>query len=181
MTAASADLDTLPDGVALRPLPPNRDERGAFTEIFRESWQTGIVPVQWNMVRSHASVLRGVHLHLHHDEVYVLPEGDALIGLKDLRRRTATRGVTGFVRLAASRPQLLTVPRGLAHGLYFITSSLLLSGVTAFYNPEDEIGCRWDDPDLGIAWPVANPSLSERDSTAPTLAFLQAAVDRAGL
>jgi dTDP-4-dehydrorhamnose 3,5-epimerase len=53
----------LPAGVELRLLEPHADERGVFTELFRDSWDIGVTPAQWNVVRSQQNVLRGIHAH----------------------------------------------------------------------------------------------------------------------
>lgn len=170
-----------PRGIELAPLRTNADPRGDFTEIYREIWQLEVRPVQWNLVRSGAGVLRGVHLHLAHDEFYLLAEGEALIGFKDLRRRSPTHGRAAFVRLGGARLELVTIPRGIAHGLFFERPSVLISGVSAFHDPADDLACRWDDPALGMAWPIRAPLLSERDAEAPALAAMLAEIDRVGL
>ncbi|HEY8791414.1 MAG TPA: dTDP-4-dehydrorhamnose 3,5-epimerase family protein, partial [Gaiellaceae bacterium] len=75
----------LPTGVALRPLTMNRDSRGSFTEVFRDEWNIGLSPVQWNAVSSEAGTLRGVHLHIRHDDYLTTLRGRACVGLRDLR------------------------------------------------------------------------------------------------
>lgn len=65
----------LPDGVALRQLRTHADYRGAFTEIFRFEWDTGVRPIQWNAVESAARTLRGVHVHPRHDDYLILLRG----------------------------------------------------------------------------------------------------------
>ena len=77
----------LPDGVALRPLTMSRDSRGSFTELFRDEWETGLSPVQWNAVSSEPGTLRGVHLHTRHDDYLTTLKGRASVGLRDLRPR----------------------------------------------------------------------------------------------
>ena len=57
------------DGVRLLPLHPHHDERGTFTEVFAAHWGAGIDPAQWSVVHSAPGVLRGMHLHLRHDEL----------------------------------------------------------------------------------------------------------------
>ena len=65
----------LPDGVSLLALAPHKDERGAFTELFRAPWDLAIAPVQWNAVRSEAGVLRGVHAHHRHADYLTVVVG----------------------------------------------------------------------------------------------------------
>ena len=75
----------LPEGVRCQPLVPRADERGVFTELFRDSWSVEVKPAQWNGVRSVANVLRGVHAHWRHADYLALAVGRATIGLYDLR------------------------------------------------------------------------------------------------
>jgi dTDP-4-dehydrorhamnose 3,5-epimerase len=162
----------LPDGVALRPLDMNRDPRGSFTEVFREEWDTGISPVQWNIVSSEAGTLRGVHVHIRHDDYLTTLRGRASVGLRDLRRGSPTEGMSALVELAEDPLTALLIPHGVAHGFYFAEPSLHLYGVTKYWDVGDELACHWADPQLEIPWPAMPTLVSERDSTAPSLAEL---------
>lgn len=166
----------LPVGVNLIDLDPIPDARGAFTEIYRDVWPTGVRVAQVNMVAGKARVLRGVHLHLRHDEFYVAAQGQMLIGVSDLRPGSPTCGLGALVALSGDRPQLFSIPRGVAHGYYSQTATLLIAGVSELYDPTDDVGCRWDDPALGIDWPAIRPILSQRDARAPQLSVLKAAM-----
>jgi dTDP-4-dehydrorhamnose 3,5-epimerase len=162
----------LPEGVALRPLDMNRDPRGSFTEVFREEWDTGISPVQWNIVSSEAGTLRGVHVHIRHDDYLTTLRGRASVGLRDLRRGSPTEGMSALVELAEDPLTALLIPHGVAHGFYFAEPSLHLYGVTKYWDVGDELACYWADPQLEIPWPAVPTLVSERDSTAPSLAEL---------
>jgi dTDP-4-dehydrorhamnose 3,5-epimerase len=162
----------LPDGVALRPLDVNRDLRGSFTEVFREEWGTGISPVQWNIVSSEAGTLRGVHVHIRHDDYLTTLRGRASVGLRDLRRGSPTEGMSALVELAEDPLTALLIPHGVAHGFFFAEPSLHLYGVTKYWDVGDELACHWADPQLEIPWPALPTLVSERDSTAPSLAEL---------
>jgi dTDP-4-dehydrorhamnose 3,5-epimerase len=162
----------LPDGVALRPLDMNRDPRGSFTEVFREEWDTGISPVQWNIVSSEVGTLRGVHVHIRHDDYLTTLRGQASVGLRDLRRGSPTEGMSALVELAEDPLTALLIPHGVAHGFYFAEPSLHLYGVTKYWDVGDELACHWADPQLEIPWPAVPTLVSERDSTAPSLAEL---------
>ena len=163
----------LPDGVELLRLEPHPDERGVFTELFRDSWGLGLVPVQWNAVRSEPNVLRGVHVHWRHADFLTVVSGRATIGLHDLRRGSPTEGAGTAVDLAADSPQALLIPTGVAHGFYFHEPSVHVYAVTHDWDPADELGCRWNDPELGIPWPCSDPMLSERDRDAGSLSALR--------
>lgn len=162
----------LPDGVALRPLTMNRDPRGSFTELFRDEWDTGLAPVQWNAVSSEPRTLRGVHVHIRHDDYLTVLKGRACVGLRDLRRDSPTEGLSVLVELTEDPLIALLIPHGVAHGFYFPELSLHLYAVTTYWDVDDELACHWADPDLGISWPAEPALVSERDATAPSLAEL---------
>jgi dTDP-4-dehydrorhamnose 3,5-epimerase len=161
-------------GVAVIPLTPHVDGRGVFTELYRGSWETGVTPVQWNAVHSAANVLRGVHVHRRHADYLTLVSGTATIGLHDLRPGSPTNGEGRIVEFAAAAPSALVIPQGVAHGFYFHEASIHVYAVSHEFDPADELGCRWDDPALGIAWPCTQPEISERDRSLGSLNELHA-------
>lgn len=164
----------LPDGVSLVPLTPHADERGVFTELFRASWQLDIAPVQWNAVSSKANVLRGVHAHVSHADFLTLAVGRATIGLHDLRPGSPTEGLGTTVELDADAPAGLVIPVGVAHGFYFHVPSVHVYAVSHEFDPADELGCHWDDPELDISWPCSDPLISPRDRALGPLSELRA-------
>ncbi len=153
-------------GMQLTDLCVQSDERGFFSEIFRASWLPTPF-VQWNLVRSRATVLRGVHCHFRHSDYFVLLEGAALIGLTDIRPDSPTAGQTELLSLRSDRLQGLSIPPGVAHGFYFTEPSAHVYAVSHYWNRDDELGCRWDDPALGIPWPMSEVILSQRDADLP--------------
>ena len=172
MKRAVSPAGTLPVGVKVRTLTMHPDERGSFTEFFREEWDSGIAPLQWNVVKSHANVLRGVHVHVRHDDYLILLEGRASIGLCDLRKRSPTEGVRALLEMRGERLEALVTPHGVAHGFYFHTPSVHIYGVSEYFNPADELGCHWADPNLDIPWPTDSPLVSARDAAAPSFSDL---------
>jgi dTDP-4-dehydrorhamnose 3,5-epimerase len=160
-----------PPAVRLTRLQAHLDDRGSFTEVFRRSWPTGVEPVQWNVVSSGAAVLRGVHVHLRHFDFLLLVAGRATIGMRDLRPGADSAGFT--VELAAEEPSAVTIPPGVAHGFLFHEPSLHLYSTSEYFDPADERGCRWDDPDLAIPWPDVEVLLSPRDRDLPRLSELR--------
>ena len=159
----------LPAGFQLRRVEGHSDARGSFTEAFRESWWPGLAPVQWNVARSAAGALRGLHVHVVHQDVYILAEGAATLGLRDVRAGSPTEGVGAIVELNGRDLHVAVIPQGVLHGVVFREDSLLFVGVTAYYDPADDIACRWSDPALGIDWPLEPTLISERDASAPPL------------
>ena len=172
LTACAAEAPGqpgVPVGVRVRPLTMHRDDRGAFTEIFREMWDTGAEPIQWGLMDSGANVLRGVHVHVNHVDYVVVVSGRVLVGLRDLRRGSPTYGLSTLLDLRGDALTGLTIPPGIAHGLYWPEPALVVLGVSHYWDPTDELGCQWDDPALEIPWPVTAPHLSKRDAAGPPL------------
>ncbi|WP_163999251.1 dTDP-4-dehydrorhamnose 3,5-epimerase family protein [Pyxidicoccus caerfyrddinensis] len=165
----------LPSGVFLHPLTTHRDSRGGFTEVFRESWGVGVRPVQWNVLQSGPGVLRGVHVHAVHDDYLLVLQGRASIGLCDLRKDADPERRSALVELTGEDLAALVIPHGVAHGFYIHGPTVMLLGVSHDFDPADELGVRWDDPELGIPWPVDRAVLSPRDAALPSLRELRRA------
>ena len=166
-------------GVLRRQLASHVDERGAFTELWRASWTDALrAPefVQANLSRSHAGVLRGMHLHDRQDDLWIVLEGRAFVATVDLRAMIAGAAVSPIgdaFELGAG--SAVYIPRGVAHGFLAIDSIALAYLVTAEYDGTDEHGFAWDDALAAIPWPAASPRLSERDRGNPSLADAVAA------
>lgn len=164
-----AEPAALPPGVVLRPLTVHRDARGTLAEFFRAPWDETFRPRQWQVTVSAADSLRGVHLHLRHTDYLVPLDGALTVGLCDLRRGSPAYR-RGLVReLDAAQPAALTIPPGVAHGVFCRARTVYVLGIDRDYARDDELGCRWDDAELGIAWPSAAPLLSARDAALPSL------------
>ena len=163
----------LPEGLLVRALQPHGDDRGIFVELHRREWGTGIEPVQWNVVHSEPGVLRGVHVHPRHDDYLTVVRGRAFVGLRDLRPESPTAGAAACVELSAERPSAITIPHGVAHGFWFAEPSTHVYAVSHYWDPADELGCRWDDPALEIPWPQRDAHISPRDEALPPLEALR--------
>ena len=166
-------LATSIHGVVLFELAPLHDERGSLTELCRFEWMAPIELPQWNLVKSEAGVLRGMHWHNHHHDLISPAEGTLLVGLSDLRRGSPTEGAAELLELDAQRPAAALVPPGVAHGLYSRERTVTLYAVSRYWDADDELGVVFDDPDLGVPWPVSRVDvvLSERDAALPRLAL----------
>ena len=170
------------DGVVLIEPRVFGDERG----FFLESWNTrafteaGIdVPfVQDNHSKSRQGILRGLHYQTEHTQgKLVRVVGGAVFDVAvDLRRASPTFGRWYGIELSADNKRMLWVPPGFAHGFYVLSAEAeFLYKCTDFYHPAAEISLRWDDPALGIAWPLVGghaPQLSAKDAAG--LSFEQA-------
>lgn len=165
-------------GVHVIALDEHVDDRGKFTEIFRSEWGLDIAPVQWSCVRSDSGVLRGVHVHLRHVDYLLLPQGCAEFGLQDLRPGSPTEHVAHTFTMNGASLSGLVIPPGVAHGFYFLEPSIHIYAVSHYWDPADELGCRWDAPGLTIPWSVTEPQLSERDAALPPLDELKAMIPR---
>lgn len=166
-----SDLTQIP-GVQLRELATFADDRGAFTETFRQEWRPEGDPpvVQSNLSRSREGVIRGMHVHRRQTDWWVFLEGTAFVALCDLRPGSPTRGSVATGTLDGEVLTGLSIPPGVAHGFCAVTAVALQYMVTAYHDGSDEQGFAWDDPDAEIPWPVAQPILSERDRSNPSLA-----------
>ena len=166
----------LPRGAALIPIDRFDDERGTLSMVYRDASSPLPIPVQWNVIVWKGAAMRGVHLHPRQDDYVVALAGSFFVGLCDLRPDASPEGRSALVKLDALAGAL-TIPRGVAHGLLSLGPATGLVGVNRTYAAAvDELGCRWDDPALGIRWPAPGPfMLSRRDTDVPSLAELQRA------
>ncbi len=171
-------------GVGYGHLLSHGDSRGAFTELWRSSNPAGGRDpfVQANLSTSAPGVLRGLHLHRRQLDYWVVVGGRAFVALVDARGpiNDPASAATVETRELAQRDWVV-IPAGVAHGFLAIEALQLLYLVTNEYDGSDELGFAWDDPAVGVPWPVVQttsdgrPILSQRDASAPLLAEL---VDR---
>lgn len=166
------------EGCSAVSLRSNNDSRGCLFELFREEWPGAFKTVQWNACVSRAGVLRGVHVHTYYDEFYTLPSGRVFIALRDIRRGSPSFGVSAGFEWSADDGFAVTIPAGVAHGIFFLEDSVLAFGLSDYWKPElDAIGCRWDALDPSLEWPAETAILSERDSEAGSFADMAARYD----
>lgn len=156
----------------LIPLSSNRDDRGALTEVFRSEWLREGGFEQWNAVESAANVVRGVHVHRLHDDYVLCLHGHAEIWLRDLRTNSGSFGVVEHFELSGPDSGAIFISHGVAHGIASLRPTSLLVGESRYWSVDDELRCRWDDPDLGFEWRLHAPCLSTPDREAGSLAEL---------
>ena len=160
------------------------DDRGFFYESFNagDFSDLGIaVPwVQDNHSRSAAGVLRGLHFQRGEkaqDKLVRVTAGRAWDVVVDLRRSSPSFGCWAGFELSAANKRMLFVPKGFAHGFVALEDGTeFLYKCSALYDPASEGGVRWDDPGVGICWPLNGlvPQLSGRDKAWPGLGKLPA-------
>ncbi|NBP95452.1 MAG: dTDP-4-dehydrorhamnose 3,5-epimerase [Gammaproteobacteria bacterium] len=169
-------IDTSLPGVVIVESRVFDDARGFFMESFnaRDFAEAGLPThfVQDNHSRSTRGVLRGLH--------YQHPTWQgklvrALVGTifdvaVDIRRESAHFGQWFGIELSAENKKQLYVPPGFAHGFCVLSDVAEMSyKCTALYEPKEDAGVLWNDPDIGIEWPIQDPLLSPKDEAAPRL------------
>lgn len=155
------------------------DARGSFMETWNARRYAaagiGLPFVQDNVSRSARGVLRGLHLqHPHAQGKLVQVLAGAVFDVAvDARRDSPTfRRWTG-VTLSADDARQLWVPPGFLHGFCVLSNEAIFAyKCTDFYARDAEVGIVWDDPGIGIDWPIAAPVLSDKDAALPRLADL---------
>lgn len=159
------------------------DERGFFAETYRREWHasTGIPTadqfIQDNHSRSSRGVVRGMHFHIGEGVAKLVrcARGSILDVLVDLRRGSPSYGEWEGYELDDTSMRILYVPVGFAHGFCVLSEVAdVIYKQTSYYDPHLERGIAWDDPDVGVRWPLPEAELvvSTRDRAAPRLSEL---------
>ena len=149
------------------------DQRGFFMESWNErSFADAglhINFVQDNHSRSRQGILRGLHYQTEQvqGKLVRVTSGAVFDVIVDLRRSSKSFGQWYGIELSAEKHNMLWMPPGFAHGFYVLSESAdFLYKTTDYYHPQSEVSLRWDDPALGIQWPLvdgAPPQLSDKD------------------
>lgn len=152
------------------------DDRGFFLESYHQKrfHENGIdaVFVQDNHSRSRRGVLRGLHYQEPNAQGKLVrcTRGSLFDVAVDIRRGSPTFGKWYSVEISDDNRKMLWVPPGFAHGFCALTDEAdLLYKVTALYDAKSDRSIFWNDPELGIEWPIADPILSPKDAEAPLL------------
>jgi dTDP-4-dehydrorhamnose 3,5-epimerase len=152
------------------------DARGFFLETWNEQRyrEAGLDLrfVQDNLSSSRRGTVRGLHFQNPKSQgklVYVI-EGEVFDVAVDLRRRSPTFGRWHGLNLSAENRRQFYVPPGFAHGFAVLSQTALFAyKCSELYSPKDEMTLLWNDPDVGVRWPVAEPVLSEKDKKGSSL------------
>lgn len=161
------------------------DHRGWFSESYSASgFAAAGLPDRWvqdnESLSARCGTVRGIHFqtapHAQNKLLRVI-QGAAFDVAVDLRKSSPTFGKWVGVKLTAERRNQILVPAGFGHGFCTLEPNTIVSyKVSAPYAPECDRGVRWDDPDVGIAWPLpigVEPVISDRDASSPLLAQSQ--------
>ena len=172
----------LPEVILVEP-DVHRDERGFFLESYRrDKYREGGIAeefVQDNHSRSARGALRGLHAQLAplpQAKLVRVVAGEIFDVAVDVRRGSPRFGRWIGVALSEQNFRQLYIPAGFAHGFCVIGDGAEVEyKCSEHYAPDHEIAIAWNDPAIGVAWPLENPQLSKRDSEAPPL---EAVLDR---
>ena len=152
------------------------DARGMFWETYQAARYAeagiSVTFIQDNCSRSVKGTLRGLHYQLRHPQAKLVwvTGGEVFDVVVDLRRGSPTFGRWFGVTLSGDQPRQMYIPPGFAHGFCVVSEFADFAyKCSDFYVPDDERGILWNDPDMGIAWPIAEPLLSAKDRTYPSL------------
>jgi dTDP-4-dehydrorhamnose 3,5-epimerase len=174
-------------GVAWSSIVRHADERGSFRELWRArafdnldpalAGSSGAMPafVQSNLSISAQGVLRGLHLHRHQLDHWIVASGAAFVALVDVRPMLAGAAAPIVDARLVPADTTVSIPTGVAHGFLAMEPIELIYFVTNEYDGADELGFAWDDPVAAVPWPRVPgtidglPILSERDRQNPAL------------
>lgn len=156
---------------------PFGDSRGFFMETYKKSdfAANGISDpfVQDNFSHSVSGVVRGLHYQKapkSQAKLVMVSKGEIFDVAVDIRKKSPTFGQWAGISLSSENMNMLYIPAGFAHGFCVLSEEVDFTyKVTAEYAPDLDRGVLWDDPDIGITWPVTNPILSDKDLRLPTL------------
>lgn len=158
----------------------HQDHRGFFLETYHlEKYALGGIDgvfVQDNHSRSARGILRGLHAQGWRPQGKLVRcvEGAIFDVAVDIRRGSPTFARWVGAELTAENFHQLWVPPGFAHGFCVLSAAAQVEyKCTELYDAGDELAIRWDDPEIGIAWPVAEPVLSQKDAAAPRLSEVE--------
>ncbi len=168
--------DTIADVIVVAP-DVHGDERGRFVETYRRSWfPLGREMVQGNRSEKQAGAVVGLHYHLHQADYWYVLRGTVRVVLHDLRVGSPTEAATLALDIDGDGDNGVFIPPGVAHGFSSLSDVLLWYLVDNYYNPDDELGVAWDDPEIAVDWGIETPVLSARDRSNPLRAQLDPAL-----
>src|SRR5258708_11507025 len=154
-----------------------QDARGFFMETYREDQfiKLGLPTrfVQDNHSRSTKGVVRGLHFQWEPPmgKLMRVPLGSAFLVAVDIRKDSPTLGCWVGVECSAENRRQVWAPAGFARGFCVLSDVAEIQyKCTGIYNNQGESGIRWDDPEIGVEWPIKDPILSDKDRNAQTLA-----------
>lgn len=172
-------------GVSVIEPQVHRDARGFFLEVFHAAKFADIgldvVFVQDNHSLSHEGTLRGLHLQTPGEQGKLVrcTEGRVFDVAVDVRRGSPTFAKWFGVELSSENFLELWIPPGFAHGFCVLSARAQIEyKCTALYDPSADFAIAWNDPEIGVEWPLASPRLSPKDAAAPRLREIEERLPR---
>jgi dTDP-4-dehydrorhamnose 3,5-epimerase len=162
------------DGLFIIERPTFEDPRGFFRESFRldeleDARGCEVRFVQENHSRSRRGALRGLHSEDWEKLVYV-SRGEVFTAVADIRPQSPTFGVVETFFLGETSRLKLFLPRAVGHGFCVLSEEAdYIYQVTKYWDGAATPGVAWDDPDLAVPWPIADPIVSEKDQSNPRM------------
>jgi len=176
-------IDTKLDGLVVIEPDVFGDDRGFLVETYRgDLWHelgVDVDFVQHNHSRSVRGTLRGLHFQTEPGQAKLVrcSSGRIFDVAVDLRRDSPTFGQWEGHELDDQAHRQLLIPIGFGHGFCVLSDTADVDyQLSSYYDPATESGIAWDDPEVGVEWPIDDPRLSERDKTAPKLADVRDAL-----
>ncbi len=162
--------------------PSYEDERGYFLETFHAPKYQDVLGadtifVQDNLSYSKRNVLRGLHAQRHHPQgkLVRVTQGSVFDVAVDIDPNSKHYAQWVGVELSATNHTQLWIPPGYAHGFAVLSDEAIFEyKCTDVYHPNDEIGVIWNDEQIGIDWPISDPTISASDAQLPSLKNLNA-------
>lgn len=171
-------IPTKLDGVVIIEPDVHGDHRGYFMESYNQQ-EFEKLGLHYKFVQDNQSlsvqpgVIRGLHYQLHpkaQTKLVRVLTGAVYDVVVDIRKGSPTFGQWIGVILSENNKRQLVVPAGYAHGICtLVASTQLLYKVDQFYSADHDRGILWNDPEIGVSWPISNPILSEKDKNLPSL------------
>ena len=147
-----------------------KDDRGGFYEYWKEAdyKNAGIKEkfLQDNVSISEKNVLRGLHYQKNQGQLVTMTHGKIFDVAVDIRPKSKTYKKYFSIELSADKPQQLYMPPGFAHGFCVLSDLAIVNyKCTQYYDPKNEGGIIWNDPEIGIEWPLEEVFMSDKDKT----------------
>ena len=176
MTGITVTTTAIP-GMLVLELPFFADDRGWFFESWRQTDYRD-VGIGWDFVQDNASMtrkgtLRGLHYQIRRPQGHLVTAASGWLfdAAVDLRPGSPVFGHAETIEIGSENGIMRRVflPPGVGHGYYALADTMVLYKCTDIWDPEDEGGLLWSDPDIAIAWPGKSPAIKERDAAYPRL------------
>lgn len=169
-------IEILPDLIVIEPVVFG-DNRGFFMEFYnyKDFAEFGIKEnfIQDNHSKSSKNIIRGLHwqtVPMAQSKIIRCTHGEIFDVVVDIRKGSPTFCKWVHINLSEENKKMLYIPKGFAHGFAVLSEEAeIIYKVDSFYSPMHDRGIIWNDPKIGIHWPISNPILSEKDRGLPTL------------